>query len=108
MSPKLSEARHAEKQQHAGVQVDSHHLAKSTERPVMPTKKSPVRLSAAVNAGRRYASIPDAAAYLAVDPLTIRKLISDERIHGFRCSSRLIRVDLNEIDALMAGEASRR
>jgi len=69
----------------------------------MPTKKSPVRLSAAVNAGRRYASIPDAATYLAVDPLTIRKLISDERIHGYRCSSRLIRVDLNEIDAVMAG-----
>ena len=30
-------------------------------------------------------------------------MIADGRIHAFRSGSRLIRVDLNEIDALMAG-----
>ncbi len=71
----------------------------------MPKNKSHIRLSA-VNGGRRYASIPDAAEYLSVHPITIRKLIADHRITGYRSGARLIRVDLNEIDAVMAGETS--
>ncbi len=54
--------------------------------------------------GRRYAKISDAAEYLSVNPLTIRNMIADGRIHGYRSSARLIRVDLNEIDALMDGD----
>jgi excisionase family DNA binding protein len=54
--------------------------------------------------GRRYAKIRDASDYLSVNPLTIRNLINSGRIHGYRSSARLIRVDLNEIDALMDRE----
>jgi excisionase family DNA binding protein len=55
-------------------------------------------------AGRRYAKINDAAEYFAVTPWTIRKLITDGHIHGYRIGTRVLRVDLNELDALVAGE----
>jgi excisionase family DNA binding protein len=54
--------------------------------------------------GRRYARINDAAAYLDVHPITIRAMIENGRIHAYRYGQRLIRVDLNELDAMMAGE----
>lgn len=72
----------------------------------MPNNKSVSRLNM-VNGkpvGRRYAKITDAADYLAVNPITIRAMINDGRINGYRSGTRLIRVDLNEIDALMAGD----
>jgi excisionase family DNA binding protein len=72
----------------------------------MPKNKSVQRLNM-VNGrpvGRRYARINDAAAYLDVNPITIRTMIADGRIHGYRSGQRLLRVDLDEIDALMAGE----
>lgn len=50
---------------------------------------------------RRWASTPVAAEYIGVNPATIRAMIADGRITGYRSSSRLIRVDLNEIDACM-------
>lgn len=50
---------------------------------------------------RRWASIPVAAKYIDVNPATIRAMIADGRIPGYRSSSRLVRVDLNEIDACM-------
>lgn len=71
----------------------------------MPTKKSPARLAAAVARGRRYASVLDGSEYAAVNPATLRSWISDGFIRAYRVG-RLIRVDLNEIDALMAGEAA--
>ncbi|WP_231971469.1 excisionase family DNA-binding protein [Mycobacterium sp. E3198] len=74
----------------------------------MPRNKSVARLSM-VNGkpvGRRYARVNDAAAYLDVHPITIRQMIADGKIRAYRSGSRLIRVDLNEIDALMAGETN--
>jgi len=53
---------------------------------------------------RRYARVNAAAAYLDVHPVTIRKMIDDGKIHAYRSGQRLLRVDLDEIDALMAGE----
>lgn len=50
---------------------------------------------------RRYATIRQAAAYLAVNERTIRDMIADGRITGYRNGPRLIRVDLNDIDANM-------
>lgn len=47
---------------------------------------------------RRYGSIADAAEYIGVTPRTIRQMIADGRITGYRNGPRLIRVDLNEID----------
>jgi excisionase family DNA binding protein len=69
----------------------------------MPKNKSHVRLSE-VNGARRYASIPDAAEHWAVHPATVRKWIATGLIRGYRSGPRLIRVDLNEIDAVMAGQ----
>lgn len=50
---------------------------------------------------RRYGSIADAAEYLGVTPRTIRQMIADGRLTGYRNGPRLVRVDLNEVDAAM-------
>ena len=52
-----------------------------------------------------YASITKAAKRFDVNPATIRRMIADGRIKGYRSGTRLIRVDLNEIAALMANGA---
>ncbi len=50
---------------------------------------------------RRYASQQDAATYYGVTDRTIRNWISRGLIHGYRLpGSRLVRVDLNELDSL--------
>jgi excisionase family DNA binding protein len=59
----------------------------------VPVKDSVIR--------RRYAKIADAAEYLGVTDRTIRQMIADGRITGYRSGSRLVRVDLNEVDAAM-------
>lgn len=74
----------------------------------MPKNKSQLRLSA-VNGngrpvGRRYAKINDAAEYIDVNPITIRNMIADGRLRAYRSGQRLLRVDLNELDALLAGD----
>lgn len=53
------------------------------------------------NTRRRYVSVPDAAEYLGVHTRTIRQMIADGRLTGYRSGSRLVRVDLNEIDDAM-------
>lgn len=50
---------------------------------------------------RRYVSIGDAAEYLGVTDRTIRQMIVDGRLTGYRNGAKLIRLDLNEIDAAM-------
>jgi excisionase family DNA binding protein len=50
---------------------------------------------------RRYASISEAAAYVNVAPKTIRRLIASGQLTGFHLGSRLIRVDLDQLDAIM-------
>lgn len=50
---------------------------------------------------RRYVKMSEAADYLGVTDRTIRQMIADGRITGYRNGSRLVRVDLNEIDAAM-------
>jgi excisionase family DNA binding protein len=51
---------------------------------------------------RRYITIPDAAEYLQVTTRTIRQMMADGRLTGYRAGSRLVRVDMNEIDDLMS------
>jgi excisionase family DNA binding protein len=50
---------------------------------------------------RRYVKIAEAAAYLQVTDRTVRQMIADGRLTGYRSGNRLVRVDLNEIDAAM-------
>lgn len=65
----------------------------------MPTK-SPDQ-SAGLNGARRWATINDAAEYLHVSDKTIRTMIAEGRITGYRNGPRIIRVDLAELDAVM-------
>lgn len=50
---------------------------------------------------RRYVKIAEAADYLQVTDRTIRQMIADGRLTGYRSGERLVRVDLNELDAAM-------
>lgn len=51
---------------------------------------------------RRFESIANAAAYVGVNPKTIRRWIASGRVTGYRAGPRVIRVDLNELDATLA------
>jgi excisionase family DNA binding protein len=50
---------------------------------------------------RRYGKISEAAEYLGVTDRTIRAMIADGRITGYRSGTRIVRVDLNEVDEAM-------
>lgn len=50
---------------------------------------------------RRWVSQQEAAEYLGVTDRTIRQMIADGRLTGYRSGARLVRVDLNEVDAAM-------
>lgn len=50
---------------------------------------------------RRYVKLAEAAEYLGVTDRTVRQMIADGRLTGYRAGNRLVRVDLNEIDAAM-------
>ena len=52
-------------------------------------------------AKQRLSSIPDAAEQYGVHHQTIRRYISAGRITGYRFGPRMLRVDLDELDALM-------
>jgi excisionase family DNA binding protein len=72
--------------------------------PPKSNKFSRLTMAGGQPVGRRYAKIADAAAYIDAKPVTIRQLIADGKINVYRSSQRLVRVDLAEIDALMAGD----
>ncbi len=50
---------------------------------------------------RHLVSLAEAAEQAGCNPKTIRRRISDGSLSGFRMGPRLIRVDLNELDALL-------
>ena len=50
---------------------------------------------------RNWASMQDAADYMGVSLRTVREWITQGRITGYRINARVIRVDLNELDAAM-------
>ncbi|MFL0579658.1 helix-turn-helix domain-containing protein [Dietzia sp. 179-F 9C3 NHS] len=52
-------------------------------------------------AQRRLSSITDAAVEYGVHHSTIRRYISAGRITGYRFGPRMLRVDLDELDALL-------
>ena len=49
----------------------------------------------------RWASSQDTAAYAGVSVRTITMLIAEGKIPAYKFGPRLVRVDLNDIDALM-------
>jgi excisionase family DNA binding protein len=50
---------------------------------------------------RRYVKIAEAAEYLQVTERTIRQMIADGRLTGYKSGTRLVRLDINQIDAAM-------
>lgn len=50
---------------------------------------------------RRLSSLPDAAEQYGVCTKTLRRYISAGRITGYRFGPRMLRVDLDELDALL-------
>ncbi len=63
--------------------------------------KSRVRLDT-INGGRRYAKISEVAEYLHVHEITVRAMLADGRLTRYQLGPRVLRVDLNEVDAAMA------
>ncbi len=63
--------------------------------------RSPDR-STQTRPSRRLAPLPAAAAYARCHPRTIRRRIADGTLTGYRMGPRLIRVDLNELDAILS------
>lgn len=49
----------------------------------------------------RYVSILEAAEYLGVTDRTIRQMIADGRLNGYRLGSRVVRLRQGDIDAAM-------
>jgi excisionase family DNA binding protein len=67
----------------------------------VPQNKSQVRPSG-VRGGRRYVSVDDVAEYLGVTDRTVRNMIYDGRLTGYRgLGARVLRIDLNQVDAMM-------
>jgi len=52
-------------------------------------------------AGRRWATTRKAADYLGVTDRTIRQMVADGRLRAYRSGGRVVRIDLNELDASM-------
>ena len=72
----------------------------------MPPNSSPNRAARRHpdESRRRYASVLEAAEYLGVTDRTIRQMLADGRLTAFRgLGSRVLRVDLNQIDDVMSG-----
>jgi excisionase family DNA binding protein len=50
---------------------------------------------------RKWAPLEQGAAHIGVSTKTLRRLIASGRVTGYRMGTRLIRVDLNELDNLL-------
>lgn len=71
----------------------------------IPTNREARRHPDKVMAGRRWANVPETAAYLGVAPHTIRYMLGDGRIKGYRgMGSRMLRIDLNEVDTTLLSD----
>lgn len=59
-------------------------------------------MTAIVIDSRRWASLAEAADYVHVSQKTLRRMIAAGSITGYRLNARLVRLDLNELDALLS------
>jgi len=50
---------------------------------------------------KQLVTLTEAASYAGISTKTIRRRIADGSLAGYRMGPRLIRVDLNEVDALL-------
>ena len=66
-----------------------------------PRIKPPTFAPAVEPKVRRWASITAAAEHYQIGNRTLRQMIYDGKVTGYKLGPQLLRVDLNEIDALM-------
>lgn len=54
---------------------------------------------------RRYATVKDAAEYASTSTNTVRRWVQQGKINGYGYGTRFLRVDLNDIDTMLSGQA---
>ena len=69
-------------------------MAARTHRPPRHTTEPEVR-------SQRFVALARAADYLDVAPYTVRQYISDGKLTGYRLAGGHVRVDMNEVEALL-------
>ena len=62
---------------------------------------TPIRRASPEQPTPRWAGLEDGGAYAAVHRKTLRRWISQGRLKAYYAGPRLIRVDLNELDAMI-------
>jgi excisionase family DNA binding protein len=66
-----------------------------------PIKPNPAPWRKAPRQSQRvYVGIPEAAAYLDIAPRTVRELIAEGKLAGYRLNDRVIKVKLADLDAV--------
>lgn len=70
-------------------------MAKTAVRTKIPETHRPNR---AERRGRRYATLQQAGDYIGVTSRCVREMIANGRLTGYRNGTRLVRVNLDEID----------
>jgi excisionase family DNA binding protein len=55
----------------------------------------------AIPASRRLVGITQASKYADVHPITIRRWVAAGRVPAYRAGPRLLKIDLNELDAML-------
>jgi excisionase family DNA binding protein len=74
--------------------INAELLGESNPMAVKPTQKI-------APSARRWASMKEGAEHIGVTVHTIRQMIADGKITGYRVNKRLYRIDLNELDAAL-------
>jgi excisionase family DNA binding protein len=57
-------------------------------------------MSTSSDSNRRWVSLSEAAIYSGVSSRTIRRMIANGKLTGYQSGSRLIRIDLNDLDTV--------
>ncbi len=52
---------------------------------------------------RKWITIPEAAEHIGIHPRTLERMITAGELPGYKIGKKIVRVDLNEIDAAIAG-----
>lgn len=58
-------------------------------------------INAALPASPRWASKPETAIYIRGSVKTVQRMLDSGKLTGYRLGDRMLRIDLNEVDALM-------
>jgi excisionase family DNA binding protein len=81
----------------------SHEEKASGKGAALPKNKSQLLPNSVNGSGRRYATIKETAAYMRINERTVRLMIDDGRLRAYRFGPRIVRLNLDEIDDVMAG-----